>query len=116
MAEGFARHFGEGVIEVESAGTAAAGWIAPLTRDVMRERGIDISGQSSKQLTPKMIERAHVVVTCGCCSADDLCPVRYRGEKIDWAIDDPIGLPIEEYRRVRDQIEQRVTELIARFR
>lgn len=116
MAEGFARHYGKGVIEVESAGTAAAGWIAPLTREVMSERGIDIEGQSSKQLIPKMIDEADMVITLGCCSADEMCPVTYHGAKIDWDIKDPIGRPIEEYRKARDDIERRVKDLIETLR
>jgi len=53
-----------------------------------------------------------VVVTLGCCSADELCPVTYKGRKLDWDIKDPIGAPPEFFRMVRDDIERRVKELL----
>ncbi len=112
MAEGFARRCGAGRVEVRSAGTCAAGYINGTTAEVMRERGIDITDQTSDQLTDEMLDWADVVVTMGCCSADEICPVSYVGEKQDWDIEDPLGIPIEETRRIRDEIEKRVMELI----
>ena len=112
MAEGFARFHGEGRVEVRSAGTSAAGYLNRTTIVVMRERGIDITDQTSDQLTDEMIDWADVVVTMGCCSADEICPVTFSGEKEDWPIEDPLGIPIEETRRIRDDIERRVLELI----
>ncbi len=112
MAEGFAGVHGRGAVEVRSAGTSAAGFVNGTTIEVMRERGLDISGQSSDQLTDEMLEWADVVVTLGCCSADEICPISFKGEKIDWPVEDPLGRPIEETRRIRDEIEQRVKGLI----
>jgi len=112
MAEGFAHSLGAGRVEVRSAGTSAAGFVNRTTIEVMKERGIDISGQSSDQLTDNMLKWADVVVTLGCCSVDELCPLSYRGEKYDWPIEDPLGIPLEDTRRIRDEIEQRVKELI----
>jgi len=112
MAEGFARHHGAGRIEARSAGTCAAGYLNRTTIEVMRERGIDITGQTSDQLTVEMLGWADVVVTMGCCRADEVCPVSFGGEKQDWPIEDPLGIPIEETRRIRDEIEKRVLELI----
>jgi arsenate reductase len=112
MAEGFARYHGAGRVEVRSAGTSAAGFLNATTIEVMRERGIDITGQTSDQLTDEMLAWADVVVTMGCCSADDICPVSFSGEKQDWPIEDPLGIPIEDTRRIRDEIEKRVMELI----
>ncbi len=112
MAEGFARFLGAGRVEARSAGTSAAGFVNSTTIEVMRERGVDISGQTSDQLTEEMLLWADVVVTLGCCSADDLCPISYGGEKQDWPIEDPLGRPMEETRRIRDEIEERVRDLI----
>ncbi len=112
MAEGFARFYGKDRIEVRSAGTSAMGVVNRATIDAMMEKGVDISQQTSDQLTEDMIEWADVVVTLGCCSADTLCPVSFKGEKIDWAVEDPIGQPFEVMRRVRDDIERRVRELL----
>jgi len=112
MAEGFARLHGAEKVEVRSAGTSAAGFVNRTTIEVMRERGVDISGQSSDQLTDEALGWADVVVTLGCCSADEICPISYRGEKYDWPIEDPLGIPLEDTRRIRDEIEQRVKRLI----
>lgn len=112
MAEGFARRYGQNAIEIKSAGTSASGVVNRNTVEAMNEVGIDISGQTSKQLTDDMLEWADVVVTMGCCSADMLCPVSFKGRKYDWSIDDPLGRPWEVMRRVRSDIEEKVKGLI----
>ncbi|MFQ5480174.1 MAG: arsenate reductase ArsC [Thermodesulfobacteriota bacterium] len=112
MAEGFAVFHGADRVEVRSAGTYAAGFVNATTIEVMREKGIDISRQTSDQLTDEALEWADIVVTLGCCSADEICPLAYKGEKYDWPIEDPLGRPLAETRRIRDDIEARVRELI----
>ncbi len=112
MAEGFGKFYGDGLIEVRSAGTSAMGVVNKSTIEAMMERGIDISGQTSKQLTNDMFEWADVVVTIGCMPASTLCPSTYKGRKCDWKVDDPLGRPWEFMRRVRDDIESKVKELI----
>ncbi len=112
MAEGFGKYYGKGLVQVRSAGTAACGFVNPVTIEMMREKGIDISGQSSTQLTDEMVGWADIVVTLGCCAADMVCPVTYTGGKVDWPIDDPLGMGPEFFRRVRDDIEVRVRRLI----
>ncbi len=112
MAEGFARAMGNGQVSVRSAGTAAAGVVNAVTIEAMKDVGVDISGQTSDQFTFDMLDWADVVVTLGCCSADMLCPVDFKGEKYDWPIDDPLGRPPEVMERVRDDIEARVRALI----
>lgn len=113
IAEGFANALGRGKIEVRSAGTSATGHVNKATIEAMKERGIDISAQSSKQLTDEMIDWADVVVTLGCCSAGMLCPADFKGKKTDWKIEDPLGRPPEVLSRVRDEIERKVKEIIA---
>lgn len=112
MAEGFGRFYGKGRVQVRSAGTAACGFVNPVTIEMMREKDIDISGQSSDQLTDEMVEWSDMVVTLGCCAADMVCPANYMGGKVDWPIDDPLGMGQEFFRRVRDDIEERVRRLI----
>lgn len=112
MAEGFARFHSQGEVEVKSAGTSAMGIVNRAAIGMMKEKGIDISGQTSKQLTDEMLRWADVVVTLGCCSADDLCPVSFHGSKMDWPIEDPLGKDMEVFRKVRDDIEKRVKGLI----
>ncbi len=112
MAEGFARHYGGGRFELRSAGTSALGYVAGSVVEVMRERGVDISGHTSDQLTPAMIEWAHTVVTIGCTPADQLCPSGFSGRKLHWDVRDPFGGSMETLRQTRDEIERRVLELL----
>lgn len=112
MAEGFARHYGEDFVESYSAGTHHTGQVSERAIEVMAEQGIDISRQYSKGLSDVPFMEMDYVVTMGCCSADELCPVAYRGDKIDWPIEDPIGHSSLIFRRVRDDIEDRVKGLL----
>ena len=112
MAEGFARRLSGGRALVRSAGTSALGVVVEDTIRTMAEKGVDISSQSSDQLTGEMMEWADMVVTLGCCSADEVCPKTFAGRKIDWPIEDPFGRSEEFYRRVRDDVETRVGGLI----
>lgn len=116
MAEGFARAHGGGVIDVRSCGTSAMGVVNGASIDAMAEVGIDISNQTSDQWTGEMAEWAHVVVTLGCCSADELCPINYGGRKEDWPIADPLGRTPDVMASVRDDIEERVKRLIEECR
>jgi protein-tyrosine-phosphatase len=77
----------------------------------MKERGIDISMNKPKLLTPKMVEDADQVITMGC-SVEKVCPAPLLKNVIDWALEDPKGRPIEVVRRIRDEIEARVLKLI----
>lgn len=112
MAEGFAKAHGKGRVEVQSAGTSAMGYVNGDTIEAMSEVGVDISTQTSKQLKDEMLDWADVVITLGCCSADKLCPITFKGAKSDWPIEDPLGKPPAVIRRVRDDIEKRVVALI----
>lgn len=113
MAEGFARVHGAGSVEARSAGTSAAGYVNRNTIQAMKEVGIDISAHISKQVTDELMAWADVVVTMGCCSADNLCPVTFKGKKYDWKIEDPLGRPWSVMERVRDEIEEKVKGLIS---
>lgn len=109
MAEGFARKLGDGVIEAYSAGSKPSGRVNPTAIEVMRERGIDISGQSSKGFDDLPLNKVDYLVTMGC---QDTCPIFPTVRQLDWNLDDPSGKPIDEFRRVRDEIERKVTELV----
>lgn len=109
MAAGLLSHLAGDRIEVRSAGTAPADQINPAAAAAMNEIGIDISAATPKVLTGDAVETSDVVITMGC---GDTCPffpgVSYR----DWKLDDPAGQPIEVVRRIRDEIAQRVQELV----
>ena len=114
MAEGLAKSYtkGKGRVEVKSAGTSALGRVVAPTKEVMKEIGIDISGQTSDQLTKEMITWADIVVNMSNKKTDKICPRTFNGRKIDWAIVDPIGMEMGTYRRVRDELERRIRSLI----
>jgi arsenate reductase len=115
MAEGFLRHLAGDRFEVASAGTEARG-VNPLAVRVMAERGVDISGQTSKTLDRFLGERwEHVVTVCD--GANEACPVFPRaGARLHWSFDDPSaarGIEPERlavFRRVRDAIEARIVD------
>jgi len=111
MAEAFANHYGQGKVSAQSAGIKLADRVNPTVIEAMKERGIDISMNRPKQLTPKMSEQADLIVTMGC-GAEDLCPGPFFKTTEDWGLEDPRDKPIEKVREIRDQIEIRVKTLI----
>jgi arsenate reductase len=111
MAEGFARHYGEGIVEVQSAGTQPAIDVAASAIQVMREKGIDISDQKPEMLTTEMQNDADHVISMGC-GVEESCPIPLRSDIKDWGLEDPIGQPIDVYRQIRVEIEIRVKGLL----
>jgi arsenate reductase len=92
----------------QSAGTTPAERVHPEVVEAMKERGIDLSEQRPQLLATELAEQADVVVTMGC---GDACPYIPGKRYIDWNLPDPKGRPIADVRRLRDDIERRVTEL-----
>lgn len=109
MAEGFARAFGKGAVEVYSAGSKPSGKINPLAIEVMRQAGIDISGNLSKGFNDLPVQKFDYVVTLGC---QDVCPFFPADKHLEWQISDPKDKNIEFFRKVRDDIRCKVSELI----
>lgn len=109
MAEGLARKLGHGVLEAWSAGSHPSGMLNERAVELLKERGIDISGHLSKGLDELPKVSWDYVVTMGC---GDACPFVASKAKLDWDIPDPKALPREEFRKVRDAIEEKVWELI----
>ncbi len=110
MAAGFMEHHGEGRVEVLSAGSAPKESINPIAVEAMLEKGIDIANRKPKVLTNESVQASDVVITMGC---GDACPF-YPGKRYeDWALDDPAGQDLAFVRKVRDEIEKRVTNLLS---
>ncbi|NCV45344.1 MAG: arsenate reductase ArsC [Actinobacteria bacterium] len=110
MAAGFMEHYGEGRVEVLSAGSAPKESINPIAVEAMLEKGIDIANRKPKVLTNESVQASDVVITMGC---GDACPF-YPGKRYeDWALDDPAGQDLAFVRNVRDEIEKRVTNLLS---
>ena len=75
----------------------------------MAEAGLDLSRQFPKPLTSDQVQAADIIITMGC---GDACPV-YPGKRyLDWDLPDPAGLPLEQVRPIRDEIQRRVRQLI----
>lgn len=118
MAEAFARHLSGGRIEAASAGTEPRG-LNPYAVEVMRERGIDISGHTSKPFSEAVARRMDAVITV-CGDAEARCPVLPpEVQRLHWPLPDPArtGGSREEalavFRASRDEIEARVRDLLA---
>jgi arsenate reductase (thioredoxin) len=92
-----------------SAGTEPGDRVHAVVADVMREVGIDLSGNKPRLLTADMARSASLLVTMGC---GESCPFVPGLERDDWPLTDPKGLPIAEVRKIRDEVRQRVERLI----
>jgi arsenate reductase len=110
MAAAFARQLGAEQVVVHSAGSDPGERLNPAVVSAMSEKGLDISNEAPKRLTDEMGRTADVIVTMGC---GDECPVYLGKRYVDWGLTDPAGLPLEEVRPIRDEIEFRVEGLIA---
>ena len=109
MAEAFARRLGGGRVNAWSAGSRPSGEVDPRAVRLMREKGIELGGQSSKGLADLPPLPWDGLVTMGCGDACPLVPARRR---LDWALPDPKELDDDGFRQVRDRIEKLVAELI----
>jgi len=115
MAEAFANHYGKGKVIASSAGVMLADKINPVVVEVMKEKGIDMSANKPKLMTTKMAEEADLIITMGC-SVEKFCPAPLLKNVIDWGLEDPKGKPIEEVRKIRDDIETKVLKLITEIK
>jgi protein-tyrosine-phosphatase len=112
MAEAFARIHGGERVEAASAGSRPSGKVNPKAIAAMAELGYDLTVHRSKWLDEVAGVEHDAVVTMGC---GDACPhVRARLRE-DWSIPCPKELPPDEFRGVRDLIESKVRELLARL-
>lgn len=112
MAEGFANYYGKGLLEASSAGVRPAGIIMRETIEVMREKGIDISHQSSKGLPAVRLDWMDWVIVLEVSLVRAVQPPSRRVRQLNWFVADPVGQPMSVYRSVRDQIEAKVLDFI----
>jgi arsenate reductase (thioredoxin) len=108
MAEAFFNQMAQGKAKAISAGSQPADKVNPTVVKVMQEVGIDISHNKPKLLTLEMMEGITLAITMGC---ENACPYT-TAETRDWALEDPKDKPIEEVRKIRDEIKDRVKSLI----
>ena len=112
IAEGFFKQYTPKGFKVQSAGTKPVSKINPIVVEAMREVGIDISQQKSKELTDEMIRSSNPIVNMGCMDKS-FCPTLFLPKVIEWNLPDPKGKSIEKVREIRDEIKERVKELVA---
>jgi arsenate reductase len=93
-----------------SAGTEPGTRVHPEVVTTMREVGIELEGIIPRKLTDELAASASVLVTMGCGEA---CPVVLGVRRLDWPLEDPSGKPLERVRAIRDEVKQRVSELLA---
>jgi arsenate reductase len=109
MAAGYLQHLAGDRIDVLSAGSAPKDTINPMAIAAMAEEGIDISANQPKILTVDAVKTSDAVITMGC---GDACPI-FPGKRYeDWELDDPAGQDLDAVRRIRDDIKERVRQLI----
>jgi arsenate reductase (thioredoxin) len=109
MAAALLDHEARGRVQVTSAGSQPADQLNPAVVAAMAEIGIDLSRAFPKPLTGDQVQAADVVITMGC---GDACPF-YPGKRyLDWDLPDPAGLGLEGVRPIRDDIHQRVRDLL----
>jgi protein-tyrosine-phosphatase len=103
-------HEAQGRVQVTSAGSQPAAELNPAVVAAMAEIGLDLSREFPKSLTGEQVQAADVVITMGC---GDACPF-YPGKRyLDWDLTDPAGLSVEAVRPIRDDIRQRVRQLLS---
>jgi arsenate reductase len=109
MAAGLVKLRSQGRIHVRSAGSDPANEVNPAVVEAMEELGVDMREEFPKPLADEVVRAADVVITMGC---GDACPI-YPGKKYeDWELDDPAGQDLETVRRIRDELDGRVQNLI----
>jgi arsenate reductase len=118
MAEAFLRAYAGDHFEVHSAGLEPKPGILPQVLDVMKERGLDMAGQSPKSVSEYLGKTifSHTITVCG--DAEENCPAVFlnMGRHEHWPLDDPAKFQgsdtqkLDFTRQVRDQIEQRILQ------
>ena len=93
-----------------SAGTEPAPQIHPEVLSAMREVGIELKGVTPQFLSADLASQANILVTMGC---GESCPVVPGAKREDWNLPDPKGQPLERVRQIRDEIREKVDEMVS---
>lgn len=108
IAAALLKHYaGEGV-EVRSAGSTPGDEISPMAVEVLRDRGLDLTGAYPKPLTDDVVRAADYVITMGC---GDVCPIYPGKHYLDWDLADPADQSRERVEAIVDEIDERVKGL-----
>lgn len=110
MAAALLDHHGAGRVVVRSAGSAPVDSVNPAVVAALAELDLDVSKEFPKPLTDEVVRASDVVITMGC---GDACPI-YPGKRyLNWELDDPAGKDLDAARRIRDDIDARVQDLLS---
>ncbi len=115
MAEAFLKKYAGDSLDVYSAGYDPKE-INPLTRQVMAEKGFDLSGHYSKGVTEFLGKKQFRYLIIVCAAAEQTCPRQFPGVRYRffWPFEDPAAATgseeekLAKFREVRDKIEQRL--------
>jgi protein-tyrosine-phosphatase len=113
MAEAFARIHGGERVQAFSAGSRPSGMINPRAVAAMKEVGYDLTQHTSKGLDQFNAQTFDAAVTMGC---GDACPLVAAKQRVEWNIPDPRDMRPEQFRAVRDLIENKVMDLLRGLR
>jgi arsenate reductase len=103
------RHYAGDTVEVRSAGSDPGSNVNPVVAEVLAERGLPVQDHTPTKLDWDVVEGSDVVITMGC---GETCPV-FPGKRYeDWEVDDPAGRDIGTVRRIVDDIDLRVQQLL----
>lgn len=92
-----------------SAGTVPGSRVHPEVLSVMQEIGLDLSGAVPQRLTDELTRAADLLITMGC---GENCPYIPGLRVEDWPLRDPKGLPLDQVRLIRGEVEGRVRALL----
>ncbi|MFP3953290.1 MAG: arsenate reductase ArsC [Candidatus Bipolaricaulota bacterium] len=98
-------------VKVISGGTDPADSVHDVVVEAMSEVGFDLSDNRPSTVGEGELEDCNYVITMGC-SATGVCPAAWEGTDLEWNLDDPAEAELEEVRRIRDEIEDRVGSLL----
>jgi len=112
MAEHLFRRGARGRHQTRSAGSAPGREVHPHVLEALLEIGIDASAHVPRKLDADALAWADLAVTT---CAEEVCPVTPGVRRVGWVVDDPKDLPLERVREIRDDIERRVHDLLARL-
>jgi arsenate reductase (thioredoxin) len=110
MAAALATLLSEGGVTAHAAGTSRHGFLDPTVESVIHELGVDTSEFYVRPVSDDILAAADVIVTMGHSVGEVELPEGARHE--DWRVGDPVGADLAEVRRVREDIERRVRELL----
>jgi len=104
------QHYAGDAVDVRSAGSEPGSGVNPGVAAVLAERGLSTDDHTPSLLTRESVEASDVVITMGC---GETCPI-FPGKRYeDWQVEDPKGQDVDTVRRIVDDVDRRVRDLLA---